>query len=164
MLLAFVAVKSNYASIGLLYVAIAYVFMQSSLFMLIGNISKNSTKLSLDELKGLGKKDKLVAFLFAVQLFSLAGVPLLAGFISKAVLVYAVVDVNLPIVALVTLLNSALSVGYYAWIVKHIYFDDVEVNYDLQNLKAMPLLAQLILLGGTLYFGIFAVSVFEVLI
>ena len=163
MLLAFVAVKSSYASTGLLYIAIAYIFMQSALFMLIGNISKNSTKLSLEDLKGLGEKDKLVALLFTLQLFSLAGVPLLAGFISKAVLVYAVVDVNLPIVALITLLNSALSVAYYAWIVKHIYFDDVNANYTLKSLNAAPLLSQLILLGGTLYFGIFAFEVFKVL-
>lgn len=164
MLLAFVAVKSSYASTGLLYIAIAYIFMQSALFMLIGNISKDSTKLSLDDLRGLGEKDKLVALLFAIQLFSLAGVPLLAGFISKAVLVYAVVDVNLPIVALITLLNSALSVAYYAWIVKHIYFDDVNVDFNLKSLNAAPLLSQFILLGGTLYFGVFALGIFKVLI
>ncbi len=162
MLLAFVAVKSSYASTGLLYIAIAYIFMQSALFLLIGNISKDSTQLRLDDLKGFGKKDKLVAFLFTVQLFSLAGVPLLAGFLSKAVLVYAVVDVDLPIVALVTLLNSALSVAYYVWIVKHIYFD--EGDSKLQSLQALPLFAQLILLGGTLYFGVFALDVFKVII
>ena len=162
MLLAFVAVQSHYASTGLLYIAIAYIFMQSALFLLIGNISKNTSKLSLDDLKGLGQKDKIVSLLFSVQLFSLAGVPLLAGFLSKAVLVYAVVDVDLPIVALVTLLNSALSVAYYVWIVKHIYFD--EGNSQLQSLEALPLFAQLILLGGTLYFGVFAFGVFEVLI
>ncbi len=164
MLLAFVAVKSSYASTGLLYIAVAYVFMQSALFMLIGNISKDSTKLSLNDIKGLGQKDKIVAFLFGVQLFSLAGVPLLAGFISKAVLVYAVVDVNLPVVALVTLLNSALSVAYYVWIIKQIYFDDVNTDYKLKSLNAMPLLSQLILLGGTFYFGIFAFEIFKVII
>lgn len=164
MLLAFVALKSSYASTGLLYIAIAYIFMQSSLFMLIGNISKDSTKLSLEDLKGLAQRDKLTSFLFTIQLFSLAGVPLLAGFISKAVLVYAVVDANLPIVALITLLNSALSVAYYAWIVKHIYFDDVNTDSKLKSLNAAPLLSQLILLGGTLYFGIFAFEIFNVLI
>ena len=162
MLLAFVAVKSGYASTGLLYIAIAYIFMQSSLFMLIGNLHDNSSKLTLNDLRGLGEKDKITALMFTIQLFSLAGVPLLAGFISKAVLVYAVVDVNLPLVALITLLNSALSVAYYAWIVKHIYFDDVSINYNLKELKATPLLAQIILLGGTLYFGVFAYTVFSV--
>ena len=162
MLLAFVAVKSGYASTGLLYIAIAYIFMQSSLFMLIGNLHDNSSYITLENLQGLGEKDKITALIFTIQLFSLAGVPLLAGFISKAVLVYAVVDVNLPIVALITLLNSALSVAYYAWIIKHIYFDDVSLHYNLKELKFTPLLAQVVLLGGTLYFGIFAYSVFAV--
>ena len=162
MLLAFVAVKSGYASTGLLYIAIAYIFMQSSLFMLIGNLHDNSSYITLENLKGLGKKDKITSLIFSIQLFSLAGVPLLAGFISKAVLVYAVVDVNLPIVALITLLNSALSVAYYAWIIKHIYFDDVSLNYNLKELEFTPLLAQVILLGGTLYFGVFAYTVFAV--
>jgi NADH-quinone oxidoreductase subunit N len=72
------------------------------------------------------------------------------------------VDVNLPIVALITLLNSALSVAYYAWIVKHIYFDDVSTNFNLKSLKATPLLAQFILVAGTLYFGFFALEIFKV--
>ena len=162
MLLAFVAVKSAYASTSLLYIAIAYVFMQSALFTLIGNLKENASELSLEDLKGLGEKDKITALIFTVQLFSLAGVPLLAGFISKAVLVYAVVDADLPIVALVTLLNSALSVAYYAWIVKHVYFDEASLDYELKSLRFAPLMAQFILLGGTIYFGIFAFGVFKV--
>jgi len=162
MLLAFVAVKSGYAPTGLLYIAIAYIFMQSALFMLIGKISKNSTALTLEDLQGLGEKDKIVSLIFTLQLFSLAGVPLLAGFLSKAVLVYAVVDAGFPLVALVTLLNSALSVAYYAWIVKHIYFDTANISYNLQELKLSSLLAQFILLTGTLYFGMFALELFHV--
>ena len=162
MLLAFVAVKSGYASTSLLYVAIAYVFTQSALFTLLGNLRKDASELTLEDLKGLGSKDKIVALIFTIQLFSLAGVPLLAGFISKAVLVYAVVDANLPIVALLTLLNSALSVAYYAWIIKHIYFDEASLAYDLKSLNVAPLVAQLVLLGGTIYFGVFAFGVFNV--
>jgi len=164
MLLAFIAVKSGYAPTGLLYIAIAYVFMQTALFMLIGKLSNNSRTLTLENLKGLGEKDKIVSLLFTVQLFSLAGVPLLAGFLSKAVLVYAVVDADFPLVALVTLLNSALSVAYYAWIVKHIYFDEVSVNYNLKKLKFTPLAAQFMLLAGTIYFGIFALDVFKIVL
>jgi len=162
MLLAFVAIESSYATTAILYVAIAYIFMQTALFMLLDRVGEGRSDLTLDDLKGLGSKDKLVALLFSVQLFSLAGIPLLAGFLSKAVLVYAVVDVDLPIVALVTLLNSALSVGYYAWIVKHIYFEDASTTYRLQSVRVSALLAQFILLAGTLYFGVYAASIFEV--
>ena len=164
MLLAFVAVKSAYAPVAIFYIAIAYIFMQTALFMLLDKVGKGSSGVTLDDLKGLGTKDKTMALLFTVQLFSLAGIPLLAGFLSKAVLVYAVVDVGLPLVALVTLLNSALSVAYYAWIVKHIYFDEPARHSALGSLRVSGFVAQAILLSGTLYFGLFAATVFDLFV
>ena len=91
MLLAFVAIKSGYASTAIFYVAIAYIFMQTALFMLLDKVGKGSNTMTLNDIKGLATKDKTMALLFSVQLFSLAGIPLLAGFLSKAILVYAVV-------------------------------------------------------------------------
>ena len=162
MLLAFVAVESSYAPIGLLYIAVAYVFMQTALFLLLDKLSNGSSELTLEDFKGLAKRDKISALLFTVQLFSLAGIPLLAGFISKAVLVYAVVDAGFIIVALLALLNSALSVAYYAWIIKHIYFDESNTQNKITPVKFSPFIAQFILLAGTLYFGIFASDIFSV--
>jgi len=164
MLLGFVAVGSSYASTGVLYGAIAYIFMQTALFLLVDRLANSSTKLTLDDLKGLATRDKLVALFLTIQLFSLAGIPLLAGFLGKAVLVYAVVDVNLTLVALITLLNSALSVAYYAWIIKHIYFDAPHTQTQITKVGRLPIIAQTILLFGTLYFGIFAYSVFAVVL
>jgi len=161
MLLAFAAVQSSYASTGLLYMAIAYIFMQTALFLLLDKLSDGASDLSLEDFKGLANKDKISALFFTIQLFSLAGIPLLAGFISKTVLIYAVVDANLTIVALITLLNSALSVAYYAWIIKHIYFDEAGIENKIVNVRQMPLIAQAILLSGTLYFGVFAYSIFS---
>lgn len=162
MLLAFAAVQSSYASTGLLYIALAYIFMQTALFLLLDKLSNGASDMTLEDFKGLANKDKLSALFFTIQLFSLAGIPLLAGFISKAVLIYAVVDANLTIVALIALLNSALSVAYYAWIIKHIYFDEANGKNKIASVQKMPLIAQTVLLAGTLYFGVFAYSVFSV--
>jgi NADH-quinone oxidoreductase subunit N len=164
MLLAFVAVQSSYASTGLLYIAIAYIFMQTALFLLLDKLSNGSSNMTLEDFKGLAKKDKLSALIFTVQLFSLAGIPLLAGFISKAVLVYAVVDAGFITVALIALLNSALSVAYYAWIIKHIYFDKANVQNKIVNVKFAPYIAQFILLAGTIYYGVFALDIFAVVL
>jgi len=162
MLLAFAAVQSSYASTGLLYIAIAYIFMQTALFLLLDKLSNGASDMTLEDFKGLADKDKFSALFFTIQLFSLAGIPLLAGFISKAVLVYAVVDADMTIVALIALLNSALSVAYYAWIIKHIYFDEANRKNKIASVQKMPLIAQTVLLAGTLYFGVFAYSVFSV--
>ena len=115
----------------------------------------------MEDLKGLAKTEKLTALFFTVQLFSLAGIPLLGGFLAKAVVVYALVDANLIAIALITLLNSALSVAYYAWIVKHIYFDEANEQNKLHQVNKATLIAQAILVAGTLYFGIFASTIFS---
>jgi NADH-quinone oxidoreductase subunit N len=160
MLLAFAAVKSGYASTGLLYMAIAYIFMQSAVFLLLDTLRKKYNIQTLDDIKGLAKQHKGLALFFTVQLFSLAGIPLLAGFLGKALVFYAVVDAGLWYIALIALLNSALSVGYYAWIVKHLYFDALQGEKLQVPSSRMPMISQLILLSGTLFFGIFASLVF----
>ena len=160
MLLAFAAVKSGYASTGLLYMAIAYIFMQSAVFLLLDTLRKKYNIQTLDDIKGLAKQHKGLALFFTVQLFSLAGIPLLAGFLGKAVVFYAVVDAGLWYIALIALLNSALSVGYYAWIVKHLYFDELKSKKLQVGSSKIQMISQVILLAGTVFFGIFASLVF----
>jgi len=159
MLLAFMAVKSEYAKDGILYMSIAYIFMQSAAFLVLDILRKNYNISTLEELKGFASQNRIVAFFFTIQLFSLAGIPLLAGFLGKAVVFYAGVDAGLWYVVLIALLNSALSVGYYAWIVKGIYFDAFSSKKIYVKI-ALPIFAQLILFVGTVYFGIFASTVF----
>ena len=160
MRLGFAAVASAKAEAGLLYMVIAYLFMQSAVFLVL-DILRKEGKEDLASIAGLGRKRPLLAALFTIQLFSLAGIPLLAGFLGKAVLFYAGVDAGLWWAVLVALLNSALSVGYYAWIVKQLWFD--EAAEGEQGVLAPQVLgAQAILLAGTLWFGLFAGTVFSV--
>jgi len=161
MLMAVAAVQSAQAPAGVLYLAVAYLFMQTAVFLLLDRIGNGVSDLTLDDVRGLSRRDRLAAFFLAVQLFSLAGIPLLAGFLGKVVAVYAVVDAGYWPIALAALLNSALSVGYYAWIVKHLYFDAAEPRSRLVPLASVPSAAQLLLLAGTLYFGIAAYTVFS---
>ncbi len=159
MLIAFVAVKSTYADEGILYMAIAYIFMQSGAFLALDSLKKEYDIKTLDDLKGFASQNSTLSFFFTIQLLSLAGIPLLAGFLAKAVVFYAGVDAGLWWLVLIALLNSALSVGYYAWIIKSMYFDEGTLKERLVDLH-LPQIAQLILAAGTLYFGVFASSVF----
>ncbi len=160
MLLGFAAVASTKAEAGLLYMVIAYLFMQSAVFLVLDILRKEGRE-DLASIAGLGRKRPLLAALFTIQLFSLAGIPLLAGFLGKAVLFYAGVDAGLWWAVLVALLNSALSVGYYAWIVKQLWFDEAAEG-ESRPLETQVLGAQFILLAGTLWFGLFAGTVFSV--
>ena len=162
MILAFVAVQSEYAKDGILYMSIAYIFMQSAAFLVLDVLRKSYKIRSLKELSGFSKQSPVLAALFSVQLLSLAGIPLLAGFLGKAVLFYAVVDAGLWWVVLIALLNSALSVAYYAWVIKSIYFDELNTQkVYFANIRA-SVMAQIILVVGTIYFGIFAGLVFGI--
>ena len=155
MLLAFVSVESSFAKDGILYISIAYIFMQTGVFLALDTLQKEYNIHTLADLKGFSKQNSLLAFYFTIQLFSLAGIPLLAGFLGKAVLFYAGVDANLWWLVLIALLNSALSVGYYAIIIKSIYFEESDKPKRFVEITT-PLMAQFILACGTVVFGVYA--------
>jgi len=162
MLIPFAAVASIYSYTGLIYLAIAYVFMQTSVFLILNDLRREAHIKTLEDIKGLYKKSPLHALFFTIQLLSLAGVPISAGFTAKAVAFYAGVDANLWPLVLIAALNSAVSVGYYVWIMKHIYFDE-PVNGTQAHITMTPgsLFGQLLLLAGTIYFGVFAAPIFS---
>ncbi len=157
-LIPFAAAASVYSYAGVLYYAIAYIFMQTSVFLILNDFRREAGVKYLHDLKGMGKRAPLHSLFFTIQLFSLAGIPLLAGFLAKAVAFYAGVDAGLWPIVLVAALNSALAVAYYAWIVKHLYFDEAKFNSTVK-MSAGSLIGQLILLAGTIYFGIVAADV-----
>jgi NADH-quinone oxidoreductase subunit N len=162
MLIPFAAVASIYSYTSLVYLAIAYIFMQTSVFLLLNDLRREAHIKTLEDIKGLYKKSPLHALFFTIQLLSLAGIPLLAGFISKAVAFYAGVDAGLWPLVLIAALNSALSLGYYLWVIKHMYFDEPVVGTQAKiTITPGALFGQLILLAGTIYFGIFAAPVFS---
>jgi NADH-quinone oxidoreductase subunit N len=162
MLIPFAAAASIYSYTGLIYLGIAYVFMQTSVFLILSDLRRVAHIKTLEDIKGLYKKSPLHSLFFTVQLLSLAGVPISAGFTSKAVAFYAGVDAGLWPIVLIALLNSALAVAYYVWIMKHIYFDE-PVSGTQAKITMTPgaLFGQLILLAGTIYFGIFAAPIFS---
>ena len=157
-LIPFAAAASIYSFTGVLYYAVAYIFMQTSVFLILNDFRREAGVKYLEDIKGMGTRAPLHSLFFTVQLFSLAGIPLLAGFLSKAVAFYAGVDAGLWPIVLIAALNSALAVAYYVWIVKHLYFDKAE-NEATIKMSGGSLIGQLILLAGTLYFGIVAGNV-----
>ena len=157
-LIPFAAAASVYSYAGVLYYAIAYIFMQTSVFLILNDFRREAGVKYLQDIKGMGKRAPLHSLFFTLQIFSLAGIPLLAGFLAKAVAFYAGVDAGLWPIVLIAALNSALAVAYYAWIIKHLYFDEAKTNTTIK-MSAGSLIGQLILLAGTIYFGIVAANV-----
>jgi F420H2 dehydrogenase subunit N len=120
-----IAVGTAPALAGATFQALAHVLMKGGAFLVVAGVAGLGVGPLVDDWKGLGQRRPLTSAAFALMLLSLAGVPLTVGFVSKFVLFSAAVDARGLFVwlAVAGLLNSALSVFYYARVLKTIYFD-----------------------------------------
>ena len=91
----------------------------------------------IKDLSGLSKTNPLLAVGFLIMLFSLAGIPPLAGFFAKFYIFVAVLDSKLYLLAVIGLVTTVISAFYYLRIVRIIYFDESKIS--LQNVKNFPL-------------------------
>ncbi len=81
--------------------------------------------------KGLAKQQPWYALMMILLMFSMAGIPPLAGFYAKLTVIKAVVDVNLMAVALVAVIMSVIGAYYYLRMIKVMYFDSPETDFEL---------------------------------
>ncbi len=105
---------------------VLYLFMNLGAFLAVGVVSRLEGEGVLYEFRGLVSRAPFTAIAMALFLFSLTGVPPLAGFVGKFYLVKALVDAGGPwhlALALVGLFNSVLSLYYYARVVKAMFVD-----------------------------------------
>ena len=88
----------------------------------------------INELSGLSKNHPILALSFLIILFSLAGIPPLAGFFAKFYIFMAVIEAGMYALAIIGLLTTVISSFYYLRIIKIIYFDKAkkpfEISYD----------------------------------
>jgi len=106
----------------------AHVFMKTGAFLVVAGVAALGVGPLIDDWKGVGVRRPLVGLAFGLMLLSLAGVPLTLGFVSKFVLFSAAVQAQGYFVwlAIAGLLNSSLSVFYYARVLKVMFFDRAE--------------------------------------
>jgi NADH-quinone oxidoreductase subunit N len=107
-----------------LYMAI-YVTMTLGVFAVILAMRRSTGMVeSIDQLSGLARTHPTMAFLLAMLLFSMAGVPPLAGFFAKFYVFLAAIKAGLYVLAVIGVLASVVGAYYYLAIVKVMYFDE----------------------------------------
>jgi len=79
---------------------------------------------NIDDLAGLSRTNPGLAAAFAIFMFSMAGIPPLAGFFGKLYVFLAAVDAGLYVLAIIGVLASVVGAYYYLRIVKLMYFDE----------------------------------------
>lgn len=113
---------------GSLYQILNHAVMKGAAFIAIAGIVTTLAVTHIDKLKGLGRRMPITSLGMIISLFALAGVPPLAGFWSKILLFGSALDASstlhwAPWLAVAGVLNSALSLAYYGWIARKMYFE-----------------------------------------
>jgi NADH-quinone oxidoreductase subunit N len=120
-----------FSQIGLqasLYHILNHAVMKGAAFIAVAGIIATLAVSHLDKIKGLGKRMPITSIGLVVALLALAGVPPLNGFWSKLMLFGSAIDAGsiaswAPYLAVAGVLNSALSLAYYGWIIRKMYFE-----------------------------------------
>jgi NADH-quinone oxidoreductase subunit N len=113
---------------GSLFHILNHAVMKGAAFIAVAGIVTTLAVTSIDKLKGLARKMPITSLGLVISLLALAGVPPLSGFWSKLILFGAAIDAGpvapwAPWLAIAGVLNSALSLAYYGWIIRKMYFE-----------------------------------------
>ncbi len=144
------------AMASIILFSMAYVLMKGGAFITMENFEDSGT--TLENIAGLGRKRPLLAFSLTILLFSLAGIPPTLGFMGKYFLFLSLIEGQLWWIAIIAVLNSAISVYYYFRVVMYMYWKDSSSN--LQNhdnvdyaVFILSLITIVVGLAAPLFFG-----------
>ena len=113
---------------GSLFHILNHAVMKGAAFIAVAGIVTALAITHVDKLKGLARRMPITSLGLVISLLALAGVPPLSGFWSKLMLFGAAIDAGTvvwwgPWLAVAGVLNSALSLAYYGWIIRKMYFE-----------------------------------------
>ena len=115
------------------YISI-YLVMNLAFFSCLFMLKRNDKYYeNIEDLSGLSKKHPILSFSLLIVLFSLAGIPPLAGFFAKFYVFLAVIEQSMYFLAIVGLLSTVVAAFYYLRIIKIIYFDPEKEEYETSH-------------------------------
>ena len=118
---------------SILYISI-YLVMNLGLFSCLLMMKRNDQYFeTIDDLSGLSKNHPVLSLSLLVILFSLAGIPPMAGFFAKFYIFTSVIEQSMYFLAIVGLLSTVIAAFYYLKIIKVIYFDKEKEKYDTEH-------------------------------
>ena len=158
-LVAFVA-GNDIGTSGILFYLMAYAFMNLGAFtcvILLGK--KGEENILISDYAGIGFKYPLLAASMTIFLLSMAGIPPLGGFMAKFYVFSAAVKSKFYWLAILGVINSAISVYYYLRVTVLMYFRESEREITGLQFSPASVIALILAVIGTLYMGIFPSNV-----
>ncbi|MBK8964307.1 MAG: NADH-quinone oxidoreductase subunit NuoN [Candidatus Competibacteraceae bacterium] len=116
-----------------MFYAIIYVLMAAGAFGMVILLSRAGFEAEqISDFNGLNDRSPWLAFLMLAVMMSMAGIPFMAGFYAKWVVLQSVVEIGLVWLALVGVLFSVIGAFYYLRVVKCMYFDKSEQSESIE--------------------------------
>jgi NADH-quinone oxidoreductase subunit N len=146
---------SELGTASVLYYILAYAFMNLGAFgvvILYGR--KGEENIQVSDYSGMASKYPLLAAAMAIFMFSLAGIPPTAGFVGKFYIFSAAVKAGYIGLAIIGVLNSALSVYFYLRVTVMMYMRNPEKEFARLDMSPAMVIALIISVLGTLQMGI----------
>ena len=161
LLIALVSANSMGIS-GTLFYLLAYIFMNVGAFAIVIVLShKNDEFIQINDYAGLGFKHPLLAIAMTLFMFSMAGIPPMAGFVGKFYIFSAAIKSGYVVLAIIGVINSVISVYYYLRITVIMYMKEPTREFTPLTLSPFIVAAIVISVIGTLQLGIFPSKVIE---
>ncbi len=147
---------------GILFYMLAYTFMNLGAFaVLVLAGKKGEENLTLEGFAGFGYKKPLLGVALTIFLFSLMGIPPMAGFAGKFFIFAGAVKAGYIWLAVIAMLNSAVSLYYYLRVMVAMYFKEGSEDYNWVQMNPGAVVSIVLALIGVLYLGIVPGGVME---
>lgn len=129
-LIGIVAGTSEGAGAVVLYLLI-YLVMTSGVFAVILNMRRNGQGVeNISDLAGLSQTKPALAYVMAILMFSMSGIPPMAGFFGKMIVFQAAVEQQMYVLAVLGVITSVIACYYYLRIIKVMFFDTPAPAFD----------------------------------
>ncbi|MFO7766653.1 MAG: NADH-quinone oxidoreductase subunit N [Pelovirga sp.] len=140
---------------GVMFYMLVYTFMNMGAFAILILIGRRGEEnLTLEGVSGLGYKQPLLGIAFCIFLFALMGLPPTAGFTGKFYIFAGAINAGFIWLAVLGVLNSAVSLYYYLRIMVHMYFKDPQEDFSWVKIYPATALSIVIAVAGVLYLGV----------
>ena len=153
-ILAGITGSSREGQASVVYFILVYIFSNLGAFGVVSLISAQTGKESIDDYKGLYATNPLLSWVMAISLFSLAGIPPMAGFFGKFFLLMAAAGKGNYVFIVIAVLNMVISLYYYLRVIKAVFMDSQPQPIPKLKIPLLPNIAFLLCAAGIIMTGL----------
>jgi NADH-quinone oxidoreductase subunit N len=148
--------QSTEGSAALIFFVLIYIFSNLAAFGVVSLVSSTHGRENVDDYKGFYQTNPALAWILAIALFSLAGIPPTAGFFGKFFLILAGAGKGNWLLITIAALNMIISLYYYLRVIKAMFMDHNASPLEKVQLPLSPKIALGICVVGILITGLYS--------